>query len=149
MTDLTLGQSDISVVISDNQPAGNTVVLVNSDSGYSLATYEGSRGQKAASNSIPVVIATEQSVQGSLINGQSTIGLSAVQLSSNSLKQGVVIKASSSNTGIVYIGNSSGVTTSSGFELGAGESVTIPINNTNLVYLIANASGQSISFVGN
>lgn len=149
MADLTLGQSDISVVISDNQPTGNTVVLVNSDSGYSLAAYEGSRGQKAASSSIPVVIANEQAVQGSLIHGQSTIGLSAIQLSSNSLKQGVVIKASSSNTGSIYIGSSSGVTTSTGYELGAGESVTIPINNTNLVYLISNIASQSVSFIGN
>ena len=149
MADLTLGQSDISVVISDAQIAGNIAVLTNTDTGYGLTTYEGSRGQKGSSSSIPVVLSTEQAVQGNLFHGQATVGTVATQLTSNTLRQGVVVKASNSNNGIIYLGNSNVVTASTGYEIGAGESVTIPINNTNLIYLIASASNQSISFVGN
>ena len=149
MGDLTLGQSDISVVISDAQIAGNIAVLTNTDSGYGLTIFEGSRGQKSSGNSIPVVISSDQAVQSNILNGQATVGTSATQLGSNTLKQGVVIKASSSNTGIVYLGSTNGVTTSTGFELGAGETVTLPITNTNLVYLIATDINQIVSFIGN
>lgn len=148
MADLTLGQSDISVVISDAQAAGNIAVLTNTDGGYGLTIYEGSRGQKVSASSIPVVISSDQAVQSSISSGQATIGTSATQLTSIVLKQGVVVKASSSNIGTVYLGTS-GVTTSTGFELGAGESVTLPITNTNLIYAIANTTGQIISFIGN
>ena len=148
MADLTLGQSDISVVISDAQVAGNIAVLNNTDNGYGLTIFEGSRGQKISASSIPVVISSDQAVQSSISSGQATVGTVAVQLTSIVLKQGVIIKAANSNSGTIYLGTS-GVTTSAGFELGAGESVTLPITNTNLIYAIANTTGQIISFIGN
>jgi hypothetical protein len=148
MGDLTLGQSDLSVVISDAQAAGNIAILQNTDSGYGLTIFEGSRGQKASASSIPVVISSDQAVQASLSNGQATIGTSATQLTSTVLKQGVVIKASNLNSGVIYLGVS-GVTTSNGFELSAGETVTLPITNTNLIYAIANDVNQILCFIGN
>lgn len=148
MADLTLGQSDISVVISDAQVAGNIAVLNNTDNGYGLTIFEGSRGQKISASSIPVVISSDQAVQSSISSGQATVGTVAVQLTSIVLKQGVIIKAANSNSGTIYLGTS-GVTASTGFELGAGESVTLPITNTNLIYAIANTTSQIISFIGN
>ena len=146
MADLTLGQSDISVVISDT--TGNIAnINTTGDSGNSLTVFESSRGQKVASNSIPVVICNEQAAQNSFITDQQTIGLSVVQLSSNTLKNSICIKASSSNTGIIYVGNSNSLTTTNGFELNAGECITLPIINSDLVYLIANSSSQIITYI--
>jgi hypothetical protein len=146
MADLTLAQSDISVVVSDT--TGN-IALINTtgDSGNSLNIFESSRGQKLASSSIPVVICNEQASQGSFITNQQSVGLAVVQLSSNTLKNSINIKASNSNTGNIYIGNSSSVTISSGYELGAGESITLPITNSNLVYLISDTINQNVSFI--
>lgn len=146
MADLTLGQSDISVVVSDT--TGN-IALINTggDSGNSLTIFESSRGQKIASNSIPVVVCDEQSVRDSFLTGQTTVGVSAVQLPSNVLKNSINIKASNSNAGIVYVGNSNAVTISDGYELSAGESLTLPIDNSDLIYLIADSANQIISFV--
>ena len=81
---------------------------------------------------------------------QVTVGMSAMQLDAvgSTCKFGVVIKALNSNTGTVYIGSSSGVTASTGFELGAGESISIPVNSTNVPWAIASAASQKISLLG-
>lgn len=146
MADLTLGQSDISIVVSDT--TGN-IALINtsSDSGNSLTVFESSRGQKVASNSIPVVVCDEQSVRNNFLTGQVIIGLTAVQLPSNALKNSINIKSSDYNTGILYVGSSNAVTTSTGYELSAGESITLPINNSNLIYLISDSTNQIISYI--
>jgi len=85
---------------------------------------------------------------------KSGIGTTAMQLTttSTSVKKGVVIKAASSNTGIVYIGNSSVVTAGTndatdGFELSAGESVTIEIDNVNKLYAIGSAINQKVYWI--
>jgi len=146
MADLTLGQSDISVVVSDT--TGNIAnINTTGDSGNSLTIFESSRGKKVASSSIPVVICDEQAAQSSFIHGQQTVGLTVVQLSSNALKNSINIKASNNNTGKIYIGNSNSVTTSDGFELSAGESLTLPITNSNLVYLISDSISQNVCYV--
>ncbi len=146
MADLTLGQSDISIVVSDT--TGN-IALINtsSDSGNSLTIFESSRGQKVASNSIPVVVCDEQSVRNNFLTGQVIIGLTAVQLPSNALKNSINIKSSDYNTGILYVGSSNAVTTATGYELSAGESITLPINNSNLIYLISDSTNQIISYI--
>ncbi len=146
MADLTLGQSDISIVVSDT--TGN-IALINtsSDSGNSLTVFESSRGQKVASNSIPVVVCDEQSVRNNFLTGQVIIGLTAVQLPSNALKNSINIKSSDYNTGILYVGSSNAVTTATGYELSAGESITLPINNSNLIYLISDSTNQIISYI--
>lgn len=146
MADLTLGQSDISVVVSDT--TGNIAnINTTGDSGNSLTIFESSRGQKVASNSIPVVICNEQAVQSSFITDQQNVGLTVTQLSSNTLKNSICIKASNSNTGIIYIGNSNLLTTSNGFALEAGECITLPITNSNLIYLVSDSASQNISYI--
>jgi len=146
MADLTLGQSDISVVVSDT--TGN-IALINTtgDSGNSLTIFESSRGQKVASSSIPVVVCDEQSVRNNFLTGQILIGVTAVQLPSNALKNSINIKSSDSNNGILYIGSSNAVTIATGYELSAGESITLPINNSNLIYLISDSTNQIISYI--
>lgn len=57
-------------------------------------------------------------------------------------RKSVAIKASASNTYPIYIGPTSGVTTGSGWELVAGESIVIEIDNTTGVYGIAKSGTQ-------
>lgn len=146
MADLTLGENNISVVVGDT--TGN-IALINTsgEAGNSLTTFESSRGQKLASDSIPVVICSEQATQSYFVTDQITVGLSALQLSSNVIENSINIKASISNNGNIYIGNSNSLTTSNGYELCAGESITLPIINSNLIYLIADLDSQKVSFI--
>lgn len=83
---------------------------------------------------------------------KSSIGTSAVQISSGmAAKKAVTVKASRNNTGTVYLGNSDvtagTVDATDGIELFAGESVTIPVNNANLIYAIASIAGQKVFFL--
>jgi hypothetical protein len=83
----------------------------------------------------------------SIVSGQQTATSSAAALSSHSLKQGVVLQALSTNTVSVFIGPS-GVTSSTGLELPAGGSVTLPVNNTNVVYIVSASDSPAVTFVG-
>jgi hypothetical protein len=52
-----------------------------------------------------------------------------------------------SNNGVVYLGIF-GVTNSNGFELSAGESISISIDNTNRLYAIASSINQKLCIIG-
>jgi hypothetical protein len=82
---------------------------------------------------------------------KSSIGTSAVQMTTADVPatKGVLVKASAANTGTVYVGDSSGVTADAadgtdGFPLAPGESLLIPIDNANKVYLIATAASHKV-----
>lgn len=87
--------------------------------------------------------------KSAITSGQVTVGTTAVQLPNVSVPQGkaVVLKASSANTAIVYIGPS-GVTTSTGFELGVGEySPALMVTNLNVIYAISTAANQKLHYI--
>jgi hypothetical protein len=85
--------------------------------------------------------------QSSFNHGQVTVGTSAVQLPNAIASKGVLVKAHKGNSGIVYVGNSNAVTTSTGFELAAGEAIDIEVDNANRIWLIADGPGQTVSWV--
>ncbi len=78
--------------------------------------------------------------------GQQSVTGSAVILASQASKQ-VCINAISTNNISIYIGFSSSLTTSNGFELKAGAGVCLPIANVNLLYVIASTTGAGVSWV--
>jgi hypothetical protein len=75
---------------------------------------------------------------------QYTVTGSAVQLSSNPIQNQVTFYALSGNTGTTYIGTSSSTSSSNGFPLEKGTSVTIRLSNgnTNMFYVIGTASDK-------
>jgi hypothetical protein len=77
-----------------------------------------------------------------------SVGTTAVQLSATSVPcRSVSLKSAKANTGKVYVGFTSGITTSSGFELNSQESVTIAVSNLNKIYLIADAASQDVRYI--
>ena len=79
---------------------------------------------------------------------RSAIGTTAVQLTTTSIttRKGVLVKAGNANTGVIFIGNSN-VTAGTadatdGFELDAGESVMIEIDNANKLFARSTMAGQ-------
>ena len=85
---------------------------------------------------------------------KNSIGGSAVQMytSTYPLRVGITVKASVVNAGRIYVGTSSAVTPNTsadndGFELAAGESHFIPVNDLNKVWLVASQSGQKAFYL--
>lgn len=81
-------------------------------------------------------------------HGQVTVGTSVVQLPDVSIPEGfaVVIKAMGDNSGKIYIGGP-GVSTSNGYELGAGDGIGLRVSNLNYVYAIADTENQKICWI--
>jgi hypothetical protein len=71
-----------------------------------------------------------------------------VSLPAFPLNSGVKIKANSSNTSTVYLGHTHGMGTTLGYPLLAGESCFLELNNQNLVFLMAGATGQIAYYFG-
>ena len=85
-----------------------------------------------------------------LVYGQTTSGTSQVNLNATSHvpTNGVIVQALSTNIASVFVGIT-GVTTSTGFELVAGQSITLTPTNSNLLYIIgANATDKVCWLVG-
>lgn len=83
-------------------------------------------------------------------NKKSSIGTTAVQLTTTStkLKNSIMLLAPSANTGTVYVGTSSGVTSADGFPLSAGAAIALEVDNANKIWLIGSTSNQVISWIG-
>jgi hypothetical protein len=70
-----------------------------------------------------------------------------VVLTSSQAIQSVTIKALSTNTGIIYVGNSS-VASTNGLQLLAGESVSMDIANLTTVNIDSSVNGEGVTYVG-
>ena len=85
-----------------------------------------------------------------IIHGQKTVttaGTEVALTTSKSLKRGVTIKALVANSGLIFVGLNP-VTSSTGFQLAAGESIFIEIYNSSLIYIDAAVNGEGVSYIG-
>ena len=64
---------------------------------------------------------------------------------------GILVNASGTNTGIIYVGNSDvtagGTDATDGFELDAGESLMIEGRDADEIYVIASVANQRVSYI--
>ncbi len=149
MSDLTRIQTamPIQVTDADSQAVALTTSLPSS-SAIALVVRDAAQGMQTSAYSRPVVVASDQQIgRSNFVAGQTSVGISEVQLPNNPVYMSVTVKANNANSGTVYVGLT-GVTTSTGFELGAGESVSLPVDNTNRIFVISDATSQTISYVG-
>lgn len=81
--------------------------------------------------------------------GQATVGTTAAQYTASAtpVTSMPILKADPSNTGVVYVGTSSGVTTANGFALAAGDAVPIPIDDLSKIWAIASVASQKYSVI--
>lgn len=109
-----------------------------------------------SANTPRVVIATDQATlptsevaPTAILNGKTTVTTAGtrVALAVSTACKSVTIKAALSNTGIIYVGNST-VSASNGFELGAGDTVSMDISNLSTVNIDSSANGQSVTYIG-
>lgn len=125
------GGSAIDPATSGKQDTGNTILQgIRDDTG---------------------VMEAAQKSRATLAHEQKTVGTSAVALvaASTPVQQGCVVcvKALAANgTERIYIGTS-GVTTSTGFELGAGEGVTLRVTDIATLYAIGSAADLKLCWI--
>jgi hypothetical protein len=74
-----------------------------------------------------------------------TVGTAAVALTGSGNVHGMVIRAIAGTGETIYIGASSAVTTSTGYPMTNGETLTLEVRNATDIYAIASASSQSVS----
>lgn len=149
MSDLTRIQTAMPIQVTDaDSQAVALATSLPSSSAIALVVRDAAQGIQTSSNSRPVVVASDQQIgRSNFVAGQTTVGLAQVQLPNNPVYMSVTVKANNANSGTVYVGLT-GVTTLTGFELGAGESVSLPVDNTNRIFVISDAASQTISYVG-
>ena len=82
----------------------------------------------------------------SIFSGVQSVTTSPTALPSNVVNDSVTVTNLGPST--IYIGGSSGVTTSTGYPLPSGASQGYKVSNTNAIYVIAAATGSSVSFTG-
>jgi hypothetical protein len=80
--------------------------------------------------------------------GQQTLTASAAALPSQALTNGVVLTALATNNGTVYVGPS-GVTSSTGYPLNAGQSVAYAVTNQSAIFIIGTNTTDKVAFTGN
>lgn len=71
-----------------------------------------------------------------------------VQLASNTVTQGFILQAPSTNSGIIYVGGSNVSSTVYGAELQAGQSTSIYVDNTDRIYIDSSVNGDKCACLG-
>jgi hypothetical protein len=82
---------------------------------------------------------------GAVLSGQQAVTGSAVALATHTARAACV-KALVGNSINVFVGPT-GITTSTGYLLAPGESLCLPVTNTNLLFVIASTTGASVSWL--
>lgn len=96
-----------------------------------------------------MVSTTKQSFS-KLIFGQKTVATAgtAVILTATATTATLTIRSNDDNTGNVYVGDSS-VSSSNGYILSEGETVSFDINHSDTnIFIDADTSGNGVSFIG-
>lgn len=107
-------------------------------------------GAESAKQCTPVItLATTEQPPTSVLHALATVTTAGtqVQLATNTVRS-VTIKATAANTGIIYVGASS-VSSSDGFPLAAGDTVSLDIANTNLIWIDSSVNGETCSWIAN
>jgi hypothetical protein len=127
-TTTTLNLNVAYGILQSSTNLGNEPVSLSEVNGTALNI-----GPQTPANSLPVV-----SPQGAINVGQKVLANSSTQLTASSIgsSNGILVQGLSTNAASVYIGPS-GVTTSTGYELQAGQAVPFTVSNANLLYGIS------------
>lgn len=136
---------DVDVLSLPATPAGANII-----GKISVVDSTGDSVMDDTNNAVRVnLVAGSGAVTTNIYNGKTpvtTAGTRVVLASSQSIKS-VTIKALAANTGIIYVGNST-VTSSNGFALAAGETISYDIANLVTTYIDASVNGEGVTYIG-
>lgn len=139
----------ITIAASQTLDTVNTItnVVHVDDNGGSL-TVDVTGALPAGTNNIGKVDINSEPIPSTIYNNHKTVTTAgtAEALAASTAVKSVVIRALLSNTGVIYVGDSS-VSSSNGIELQAGDAITIEIDDLAKVYLDASVSGEGVSYL--
>lgn len=130
----TIASDDIATGVAAGAKVQRVKVGYGADGSYSDAT---------SSAGLPVALVAPSTV-GAAKASVATAG-TRVQLGNHACLS-VTVKAKPGNAGLIYLGDST-VAASNGFDLNPGESLSMDIPNTNLLYVDAAINGDGISYL--
>lgn len=144
--DNNIGNVDIASIAAGDNNIGNV------DIASALPAGTNAIGKLSANSGVDIGdVDVTSAVSATLDHGSNLdIDTSAEQITSTSFacKFGVTLRAPIANTGILYIGNSdvtaSGTAATDGIPLYPGDSLFLPVTNSNIPYAIASANNQTI-----
>lgn len=132
---------------SGNKSAGTQRVVLATDQPQltNALKVDGS----AVTQPVSGTVTTTETVPTTIYNGKKTVTTAGtrVTLASSQAVKSVTIKALSTNTGFIYVGDTS-VASTNGFQLSAGETISMDIANLNTVNLDSSVSGESVTYIG-
>lgn len=139
--------SDSSGTEIGNSTTPVQVSLANTASNATAVKVDGSAVTQPVSgtvsaNATPVASTT-------IYNGKKTVTTAGtrVTLAASQAVKSVVIKALSTNTGFIYVGDGS-VASTTGFQLQAGETVSLDIANLATVNLDSSVNAEGVTYIG-
>ena len=93
-------------------------------------------------------IGSALAVPTTVLNGKTSVTTAGtrVTLAGSTACRGVTIKALSTNTGFIYVGNAT-VASTNGFQLRAGESCSLDIANLITVNIDSSVNGEGVSYL--
>jgi len=137
--------------------AGKEIVTISGEtvvaeiSGQSVVTNISGQAVKVSGETVVAKISgqtVETTIPSTVRHGRVVVPSAVIDLSSGVIRS-VVVKANTSNVGIIYMGGDSSISGGvTGLELEAGESIPIDIDNLNKVKLYASNSGDVVTYLG-
>lgn len=132
---------------SGNKSAGTQRVVLATDQPQltNALKVDGS----AVTQPVSGTVTTTESAPTTIYNGKKTVttaGTRVVLAASQAVKS-VTIKALSTNTGFIYVGDTS-VASTNGLQLEAGETISLDIANLNTVNLDSSVNGEGVTYIG-
>ena len=124
-------------------------VKLSDDSGNAVSVTSNRLDVNAYLSATPTIDIGDVEITGhsTIGHGSNTdVGTSAEVLTSSTACKHVDIMAATANTGIIYVGGS-GVTTTTGIALYAGDVYSLDIDDLNDVYVIASVNGEDVQWV--
>lgn len=135
------------VVLATDQPQLTNALKV--DGSAVTQPVSGAFYQATQPVSIAATVTTSEAAPTTIYNGNKNVTTAGtrVTLASSQAVKSITIKAKIANTGTIYVGDTS-VSSSNGFALAAGETLSLDLANLNTVNLDASVSGEGVTYIG-
>ena len=138
---VTIDDADI---ISEIDSLRTDIGTVATNAGYALDILNlinsSGNGAKVIVNSI--------TKPNRVFHGQKALTTTPIQISTESIKSGVTLKSPVTNTTDIYIGNSVGVSPTTGYILSPGETIYIEISGMGSMFARSSTGTATLAFIG-
>lgn len=133
------GDSILSVGTDDGTLTGTQKVLKIDNTGALVVNSSGT-------STVSGTVNTNLNGLNVWSTSQVSVGTTSVQLAPSPLstRSSISVKAMTTGTNMVYVGNSATVTTSTGYALFNGDSIQLDLTPTGNIWAIASAAGQTV-----